>query len=238
MTDAQVGRVFRAVRHRLRMRQEDVGRRARVSRQVVSRIERGRLEEVSVRSLRRIGDALGVDTSLLARWRGGELDRLLNARHAGMHESALAFLDRFDGWTFVSEASFAIRGERGIVDLLGWHPERRALLIGEWKSDIVDPGELVGTMDKRERLAREIAATHGWEPQVIGLWVAVEEGRTNRRHLARSRRLLRGAFPRDGRALRAWLGDPASPIRALSFLPSARQASPRHRVRRPRRSGC
>src|SRR5262245_58554262 len=130
MTDAQLGRTFRAVRIRLRERQVDVARRARISRHVVSRIERGRLGEVSIRSLRRVSDALAIHVALTARWRGGELDRLLNARHAALHEAALAMFDRAPSWELVSEASFAIGGERGIIDLLAWHPGRRALLIG------------------------------------------------------------------------------------------------------------
>ena len=42
------------------------------------------------------------------------------------------------------EVSFSIYGERGVIDILAWHPGRRALLIIELKTDIVDVNELVG----------------------------------------------------------------------------------------------
>jgi transcriptional regulator with XRE-family HTH domain len=234
MTDAQVGRSFRAVRIRLRLRQVDVAERARVSRHVVSRIERGRLDEVSIRSLRRVADAQAIHVTFVPRWRGGELDRLVNARHAGLHETALRQFEERPEWETVSEATFAVYGERGIIDLLAWHPGRRALLIGELKSDFVDPQELVGTMDKRKRLALSIARERGWDPMTVSVWVIAEEGRANRRRLASSRRLLRGAFPATGHAMRSWLRDPAMPIAALSFLTVARGASPRQRVTRRR----
>jgi transcriptional regulator with XRE-family HTH domain len=223
--------MFRAVRHRRRQRQIDVAALARVSRHVVSRIERGRLTEVSIRSLRRVADALEIHVELVPRWRGGELDRLVNRRHAALHETALAMVTASPGWEVISEASFAIGGERGIIDLLAWHAKRRALLIQELKSEFVDPQELVGTMDKRRRLAAAIAHQRGWDPAIVGMWVGVEDDRTNRRHLARARRLLRGAFPHDGHAMRAWLRDPTAPIAALSFLTPARGASTRQRVR-------
>jgi transcriptional regulator with XRE-family HTH domain len=235
MTDAQIGRSFRAVRLRLRERQVDVAARARVSRHVVSRIERGRLVEVSIRSFRKVADALGISVTSIARWRGGELDRLLNARHAAMHEAALRTFEDYPAWDVHSEASFSVRGERGIIDVLAWHPGRRALLIGELKSEFADPQELVGTMDKRKRLAIAIARERGWDPATVSVWVAVEESRVNRRHLARSRRLLRGAFPEDGHAVRRWLSDPSRPLAALSFMTVAHGASPRQRVSRPRR---
>ena len=231
MTNAQIGRVFRAVRHRMRHRQQDVAERAHVSRQLVSRIERGRLDEVSTVALRAVADALEIRLETTARWRGGDLDRLLNRRHAAMHEAALALFERRAGWTTVSELSFNVWGERGVIDLAAWHEERHALVINELKSEFVDPGELVGTMDRRRRLAVEIARSRGWEPAVIALWVIVEDTRTNRRHLAASRRLLRGAFPADGHAMLRWLDDPAGPIAGPSFLSPARLAVARQRVR-------
>jgi transcriptional regulator with XRE-family HTH domain len=231
MTDAQIGRVFRAVRHRMRHRQQDVAERAHVSRQLVSRIERGRLDEVSAIALRAVADALEIRLETTARWRGGDLDRLLNRRHAAMHEAAIALFDGRGGWTTVSELSFNVWGERGIIDLAAWHEERRVLVINELKSEFVDPGELVGTMDRRRRLAADIARSRGWEPKVIAVWVLVEDTRTNRRHLAASRRLLRGAFPADGHAMLRWLSDPTGPIAGLSFLSPARLAVTRQRVR-------
>lgn len=231
MNDVVVGRAFRAVRHRLGKRQEDVADAARVSRQIVSRIELGRVDEVSVTALRAVATALDIRLDFSARWRGGELDRLVNRRHAAMHEAALALFEGHPEWQVRSEVSFNVWGERGVIDLVAWHPERRALALNELKGEFVDPGGLVGTMDRRKRLALAIARSQGWEPLVVGMWVLAEDTRTNRRHLAASRRLLRGAFPADGHAMRRWLRDPSAPIAGLSFLPSARPAGTGQRVR-------
>lgn len=103
MSDVHVGRVFRAVRIHLGRRQQDVADESGVSRQVVSRIECGRLDDVSVSALRKVADKLQIRLDTTARWRGGELDRLLNRRHAALHEAALGMFARLPGWQVVSE---------------------------------------------------------------------------------------------------------------------------------------
>lgn len=234
MSDVQVGRVIRAVRIRLGKRQQDVAEDAGVSRQVVSRIECGHLHRVSHRALRAVADRLEISLEVVARWRGGDLDRMLNRRHAALHEAALELLAAYPGWQVVSELSFNVWGERGVVDLAAWNEEHRALALGELKSEFVDPGELVGTMDRRQRLAAAIAAPRGWKPAVVGMWVIAADTRTNRRHLAASRRLLRGAFPADGHAMAAWLRNPTSSISGLSFVRVPRVVGEGKRVHRPR----
>ena len=232
MSDVQVGRVFRAVRLRLGKRQQDVADEAGVSRQVVSRVDCGHLEEVSTAALRAIARVLDIHLDLTARWRGGDLDRMLNRRHAALHEAALGILAGYPGWQFVPEVSFNVWGERGVIDLVGWNEEHRALALGELKSEFVDPGELVGTMDRRRRLAAAIVKSRGWEPLVVGTWVIAADTRTNRRHLATSRQLLRNAFPADGHAMARWLTKPAASIAGLSFVSVPRVAGEGKRVRR------
>jgi transcriptional regulator with XRE-family HTH domain len=237
MSDVDVGRSLRAVRVRLRLRQQDVADAAGISRQVVSRVECGQIDRVSIDKLRRIADRLGVRIDLVPRWRGGHLDRLLNRRHTALHEAAIGLVEAAPGWQVVSELSFNIRGERGVIDLVGWHPADRALLIGELKSEFVDQGELVATMDRRRRLAILIARERGWDPRVIGGWVIVADNRTNRRHLAASRRLLRGAFSADGTQMAAWLRMPKASISGLSFIRVPTIGGNGVRVTRRRTSG-
>jgi transcriptional regulator with XRE-family HTH domain len=127
--DIRVGSVIRALRHRKRWRQEDLARLARVSRQFVARIESGRLDHVGVLCLRRVGTALGARIEYAVRWPGDDLDRLLNARHAAMHETMARLFRELDEWIATPEVSFSIYGERGIIDIVAWNPTRRALLI-------------------------------------------------------------------------------------------------------------
>lgn len=167
---------------------------------------------------------LEIDLGVAARWRGGELGRLLNDRHAILHGVVLERLEGLGGWARTPEVSFNVWGERGIVDIAAWHAASRTLLLVELKSELVDPQELVGVMDRRRRLGQEIAASLGRAPLVIATWVVLADTRTNRRHLARHARLLRAAFPADGRAMGRWLRSPAGRIDALSFLPYSREA--------------
>ena len=220
MTDQRVGAILRAVRVRARRTQQQVADRAGVSRSLVSRIERGHLETATVAVLRRVAAALDVRITVIAFSRNGDLDRLVNARHSALHGSVARYLRRLPDWTFEPEVSFAIWGERGVVDILAWHPRRRILLVIELKTAIVDVNELVGTFDRKLRLAIEIARRHGWAvPEGTGVagWVAVADTRTNRRHVAAHAAMLRAAFPRDGRTIRGWLARPRGAIRCLSF---------------------
>ena len=98
--------------------------------------------------------ALDIRIDVVARWRGGELDRLLNAGHSAMHESFGTFLGSLPGWAFAPEVSFSIWGERGVIDILAWHAPTRSLLVIELKRAIVDVNELVGSVDRKRRPCR------------------------------------------------------------------------------------
>ena len=136
-----------------------------------------------------------------------------------MHEAVAGLLAGFDGWVFEPEVSFSIYGERGIIDILAWHPARRVLLVIELKTEIVDVSGLLGSMDQRRRLAWRIARDRGWDPKVVSMWVVVADTRTNRRALAAHAGVLRAKFPMDGRSMRRWLRDPSERVDALGFLP-------------------
>jgi transcriptional regulator with XRE-family HTH domain len=218
MEDQRFGSIVRAVRIKRRWRQSDLAAKARVSASTVSRVERGHASTLSLEVIRRIASALDVRVELLARWRAGDLDRLLNAKHSALHEQvARMFRDQLPEWVFEPEVSFAIYGERGVIDILAWHPRRRALLVIELKTDIVDVNDLVGGVDRKRRLAHKVARDRGWEARFVSVWIIVAAGRTNRARLAAHGAMLRAAYPMDGRTIRHWLRDPARPVAALSL---------------------
>jgi hypothetical protein len=97
------------------------------------------------------------------------------------------------------------------------------LLIIELKTDIADVNELVGTFDRKRRLAREIVKERGWVPTTVSGWVIVSAGRTNRARISAHGAMLRAAFPLDGRSVLGWLADPAQAISALSMWSAARR---------------
>ena len=221
MDDQRVGAALRKVRHQRGWRQQDLASSIRVHRSTVSRVERGHLGEHTVDLVREIAAALDVRIDLVPRWRGGDLDRLLNAGHARLHQGLAAFFADLPGWQATPEVSFSIFGERGVVDILAWHAARRAVLVVEIKTDIVDINDLMGGLDRKRRLARKIARERGWDPVVVGAWVVVAESSTNRRRVAAHQAVLRAAFPLDGRAIPGWLREPAAPMAGLSFWSGA-----------------
>jgi transcriptional regulator with XRE-family HTH domain len=218
MDDHRLGTAVRSVRIRRGWRQCDLAAAARVSPSTVSRIERGRLGALQLETVRRVAAAIDIRVDVLARWRAGDLDRLLNARHSALHESVAAwFRHAIPGWTLSPEVSFSIFGERGVIDILAWDAIRRVLLVIELKTDVADANELVGTFDRKMRLARQIGRERGLDPEIVSGWVIVAPGRTNRARVAAHGAMLRGAFPMDGRGIQGWLHDPGSAVSALSF---------------------
>jgi transcriptional regulator with XRE-family HTH domain len=225
MEDGRFGAAIRAVRRKRRWRQRDLAARVGVSAATISRLERGHLDTLSLGIVRHVAAELDVRVDLLARWRAGDLDRLINAGHSALHDSVAAwFKEAFPAWELAPEVSFNVYGERGVVDIVAWHPGRRALLIIELKTDIADVNELVGTFDRKRRLAREIVKERGWVPTTVSGWVIVAPGRTNRARIAAHGAMLRAAFPFDGRSIRAWLASPTQAIAALSVWSLARDA--------------
>ena len=242
MNDARVGTAVRAVRVRRGLRQRDVAALAGTSQDAVSRLERGLIGGITLDRIRAISGAVGVHIDLDARWRGGELDRLLGARHSALHEAVVARFAELAGWTVAPEVTFSEYGERGAIDVLAWHAVTRTLLVIELKTELVDVQEMLGTLDRKRRLARKVARDRGWDPQTVGAWVILSEHRTNRRRVDAHRAMLRAALPADGRTMSTWLLAPRGPIAALSFWPrndgvrGNRPIAKVQRVRGPRRA--
>lgn len=224
MDDVRIGAAFRAVRIRRGWRQADVAARARVSPSLVSLLERGHVETVSLRVLRRVSTALEVRLELIARWRGGELDRLLNAGHAALHEALAQHLHALPPWIHAPEVSFSVWGERGVIDILAFHPPTRSLLVIELKTELVSVEDVLTTMDRRRRLAAGIALQRGWDAASVSVWVVLAASEANRKRVAAHRATLRAAFPADGHAARSWLRRPHGELRALSLWSDSKRS--------------
>ena len=238
MDGRRFGSALRVVRVERGWRQAELARAAGVSDATVSRAERGRVDGMAVSTLERLSRALDIRVDLVVLWHGGDLARLLNRRHSLLHESVARWFSTVPGWVLVPEVTFSAWGERGVIDGLAWHAASRSLLVLELKSEIVDVQEMIGTLDRKHRLAPRVAADRGWEPRATGAWIIVADGRTNRRRLALHRTVLRAAFPSDGRSMEAWVRRPSGSISALSLWPDSRGVSTtqvggqRRRVRR------
>jgi transcriptional regulator with XRE-family HTH domain len=217
MDDLRLGSVVRAVRKRRGLSQTDLATLSGVGHSTVSLVERGHCETLSLRTLRSIAAALDVRVELLGRWRAGDLDRLLSRRHSLLAERVASFMSTQPGWISEPEVSFGIYGERGVIDRLAWHAATGHLLVIELKTEFVDVNEMLGTLDRKARLARSIAAARGWRAASVSAWVVASATRTNRRHAAQHAALLSDRLRMDGRQLRPFLRNPTGPTTGLAF---------------------
>lgn len=241
MDDLRIGRVLRALRHRLGWRQVDVGTRAGVSQDLVSAAERGRLESMPVRTVRRLAAAVGAEAVLAIRWRAGDLDRLLDEGHAALCVAIAAVLAR-EGWLVEPEVSFAVWGERGSIDVLAWHAPTGTLVVIEVKTEITSAEELLRRLDVKTRLAAGVARERfGWDAASVVTMLVLPDTSTARRRVARLDPLLASRFPLRGAHARAWMREPtgSSPRGLLLFLSptipgrTIRDPVARKRLRRP-----
>ncbi len=244
MDDQRVGTAFKAIRLRKGWRQTDLAARASVSVTIIVRIERGQLGSIPIGTLRRVAAALDARFDAYLRWQGGDLGRLINARHSAMHEAMARSFAARPAWSAEPEVSFSIFGERGVIDALAWNAASRSLLVIELKTELVDINDLMGSVDRKRRLASEIVRVKGWNPIAISTWVVIADSRTNRRAVAAHVSVLRTKFPVDGRGIRRWLSQPIGQVDALGFLPSVHLANVRNdlapvrRVVRTRTTRC
>ena len=237
MNDAQVGRVFRAMRIRRGWRQEDLSERAKVGSDAVGLFEHGHIERLSVRAIRRVWGALGIVVDLDPRISPAERAMLLDAGHAALVDSGAA-IHQQHGWEAIVEFTFNIAGERGSVDLVAWHPARRALAIDEIKTRLPDMQDLYSSFDRKMRIVPTLLARErGWHADVFGRLLVVADTPTNRRIVRGHAATFRSSFPGDSRVARSWVADPSGPCAAIWFVPypaGTRSYDVLRRVRRPK----
>ena len=209
MLRTNVGRAVRHLRQARGWRQRDLGARAGVSRQLVSQLECGELEGLTLRSIRRVTDALGASVDVTVRWHGADLDRLADAAHARLAQATVTLLDSL-GWDTRVEVSFNHYGDRGRVDVLAMHARSATLVVIELKSAIGDLQELLGTLDMKVRVGRVLAGSVGWPaPSRILPALVIGESRASRR-IVREHDAVFRRFHLRGRQALAWFRNPTS----------------------------
>ena len=82
MDDVRIGRILRALRRRAGLTQRELGKRCGLSQQTISLIERGHGSQLSGVTMRRVFAALDARWEPTVSWRGGDMDRVLDAAHA------------------------------------------------------------------------------------------------------------------------------------------------------------
>lgn len=236
MDDVRAGLILRSLRRRARLRQIDLGRRTGISQQTVSRLERGDFDTFSLRTICAIFEKAGAEYRAEVRWRGAEVDRLLDDAHASLVGATATSL-RTSGWDVALEVTFSRYGERGSIDVLGFHRATQALLVIEVKSSLASVEELLRRLDVKVRLAPRIAAdVWGVRIDRASRLVILPATRTERRHVDRHHEVLSVALPILGRRTLAWLRSPEGMLAGIAFVPLTRGGSTspvpggRHRV--------
>lgn len=217
--DHRVGRALRALRLRAGLRQADVAERAGVSQSLISAIEAGRCDTVTLETLRRVFRSVGAGFDGQVLWRGPALDRLVDARHAALVGSAAARLQRF-GWQVLPEVTYSEFGERGSIDLLGWRSEERAVVVEEIKSDITRAEETLRKLDEKARLVGSKLAYDrlAWRPRMIGRVLVLPDTDRARRQVRSHGVLFDSALPARGPQVREWLRRPVGHIAGILFV--------------------
>jgi transcriptional regulator with XRE-family HTH domain len=235
MEAIRVGRILLAVRQDKRLRQRDLGRLAGVGQSVVSRVERGQIDAVTIGTLRKIASALELDLRVELRGRLGDVDRLVDRDHARLVELVVAQL-RAEGWEVVVEYSFNHFGERGSVDVVAYHSGLRALLIVEVKTRLTDLQAFLASFGRKLRLVPDLLrAERGWDARAVGRVLVLPGTTANRSVVARHRSVFDVSFPARADAIRRWLRGPMEALAGVWFVSGSRQKATKRvlRVRKP-----
>lgn len=233
----KLGRGIRALRRKKGWRQQDLAEAAEVSRSQVGRVERGQCRSIQLWVVDRIATELGASVDMRLRWQGEGLDRLLDEEHAGLVERLVVLL-RALGWDVAVEVSFSHFGERGTIDVLGWHAPSRTLAVFEVKSVTPDMQAMLGGLDRKARLGPGIARDRGWNPVAVARILVLGDTPTNRRRLATHGSTVAVALPARTRETRRWLAAPVGTLSGVLFMSNGRRTDAarggRARVRVPK----
>jgi hypothetical protein len=168
-------------------------------------------------------------------WRGEELDRLLDARHAALVENAASMLAA-TGWIVQLEVTFQVHGERGSIDVLALQPARRAALVVEVKSVVPDMQSMLSALDRKVRLVPVILRERRWGDgrEVVSRVVVIPGDRTSRRRVDRHAATFQRVLPARTVEVKRWLASPSGKLSGICFVSGVTATGARHRVVSPR----
>lgn len=233
MNDVVAGRSLRMLRRRSRLRQVDVANRAGVSSSLVSLIERGHLATLSLRTVRRVFASVEADYLGIVRWRGGQLDRLLDEAHAGLVGRSIELVSSA-GWEAAVEVTYSWYGERGSIDVLAIHRASRTALVVEVKSELTSIEATGRKLDEKVRASTRalVAERFGVRPALVARLLVLPDSDAARRRVHRHATVLGTLFPDRGTVVRRWLKRPSGAIAGILFVSdSNRGGTPRTSTR-------
>jgi len=215
----RVAEIIDTTRRRLGWSEEELSRRAGVSRSQLSRIVNGHRGHGTVDEAARLLDAMGARAELAVR-----LPVLIGgpSQHDAAHARVLAYAARHlerTGLTISREVPIGGDRLRGWIDLMGLEQPRRLLMVVEGKGDIDDLGALERRVSWYEREAPWAARRLGWgTPRGQVLLVAALATQHNADFVRNNRDALHARFPDPVGRLAEYLAATTSPVPALHVL--------------------
>ena len=151
---------------------------------------------------------------------------------------------RAAGFDVVLEATYAVYGERGSIDVLAALPRVRAVLVEEVKSDLTSLEQAGRKTDEKVRLvrARLCRERFGFEPVAVARTLVLPDTTYARAQVSRLAAALDVMFPARTRDVARWVQEPVGDLAGIVFV---RDSNPRGgkcdrrgrtRVRRPRQA--
>ncbi|HEU4672062.1 MAG TPA: helix-turn-helix domain-containing protein [Candidatus Limnocylindrales bacterium] len=227
MRDIQAGRALRALRKRRDLSQRELADLLDLSQSTVSLAERGQLDRLALRVIRRLFEALEASAELDIRWRRGQLDALIDRRHAALVEATVRLLRRL-GWLVEVETSYSVYGERGSIDILAFDPRSLTLLVVEVKSELGGIEVTIRKLDEKARLGAAVAGDRfGWRAGTVGRLLVLPATTAARRHVREHAETFEVALPLASAEVRRWLRYPIGRAAGILFVPSTNPGNQR-----------
>jgi transcriptional regulator with XRE-family HTH domain len=233
---AQIATAVLEIRTAVGWSQRELSRRSNVPQSMISRIEAGKLAQVSLATATRLLGTMGarlrleIDAPFL-----GERRHQLDPAHARMSSHIARCLER-TGWQVATEVEVGGDRSRGWMDLLAFHPPNGLLLVIEVKTEIHDLGQIDRTLGWYEREASAAGRRLGWQPVAIIGCLLLLMTHENEGAVAFNREGLRRLFPVRAAGLRRIVdGEEPAPTRRTRALAMVDPRSKRRVWLRPTR---
>ena len=191
-------------RHAVGWSQRELARRARVSRQMVGRVERASVSP-SLEVSSRLFGALGIEAELVVRV-PFLIDR--HRQRDPAHARCAAYVQRRlekAGWNVRREVEVVHGRSHGWIDILAFEPRSATVLVIEIKTQLEDLGQTERTLGWYEREAPAAARRLGWRPRRVSSWLLLLATDAVDCRIAENRDALNAAFPGRAPDVMGWL---------------------------------
>ncbi len=200
--------------------QAELGAKSGVSQSQVSRFEARWIEVVSLSTVARFLDDMGIRASLtLDHPLVARSDRQRDAAHARCLAYASGRVARM-GWDVRREVEIHHGPSHGWIDVFAFHAPTRSAVVVEIKSEIHDMGAIQRALGWYTRMAWDLSRSFGWPIRRVGTALLVLATEANEARLAENAALTREAFPVRAAGLSDWLAAPVAdlPGAALALI--------------------